>query len=160
MKSTPEQITQSWKEIASTLGYSRNAVYAWRKLDGAPQTPDLEAWKAFVAEHDLGVVGNRASKTREGLLVEELTKENRLLDLRIAKEERRSVDRSEVDALLLHVATMQKTVLFPAMERELPPRAEGKTASEISVIGREIADRCCAVMASAIETWANNDNTP
>jgi hypothetical protein len=102
-------------------------------------------------------MGGRTGKGREELLKENLTKKNRLLDLEIANKERKSVDRTEVDALLLHVATMQKTILFPALERELPPRAEGKTASEISVIGREIGDRLCEVFASTIEAWKRGD---
>jgi len=125
----------------------------WRKLPGAPQNPDIEAWSTYVSDNDLGVVGNRVSQDREELLREKLTKENRLLDLKIAREEKTSVDRAEVDALLLHIATMQKTVLYPALERELPAKAEGHTAAEISLIGREIGDRLCAIFTSQIESW-------
>lgn len=122
-------------------------------MPNAPQSPDLESWRAFIDAHELGIVGNRVSKDREQLLKEKLEKENKLLDLKIAREEGTSIDRTAVDALLLHVATMQKTVLYPALERELPAKAEGRTAAEISLIGREIGDRLCAVFSSQIETW-------
>ena len=125
----------------------------WRKLPGAPQTASIEAWQAFIADNELGTVGNRVSGDREELLKDKLTKEIRLLALKIAREEKTSVDRAEVDALLLHIATMQKTVLYPALERELPAKAEGRTAAEVSLIGREIGDRLCAIFASQIESW-------
>jgi hypothetical protein len=73
--------------------------------------------------------------------------------LQIAREERKSVDRGEVDAMLLNVASLQKAVLYPALERELPAKAEGKTAVEIAVIGREIADRICETLSGAVESW-------
>lgn len=136
------------------LQVSRQTIAEWRKLDEAPQVPNYERWKAFVEMNELGIVGNRVTKDRETLLKENLTKKNKLLDLQIAKEEKRSVDRSEVDSLFMHISTLAKTTLYPALERELPPRAEGRTAAEISLVGREIADRICEQMARDIEAWS------
>jgi hypothetical protein len=150
MKEKPDD----WGTLCKRLKFSRTAFHGWRKLPGAPQTPDAAAWKAFIAENDLGIVGNRVSKDREELIKEKLTKENRLLDLKIAKEEKTSVDRKEVDALFLHIATLAKTTLYPALERELPPKAEGRTAAEISLIGREMADKIVDQMQRDMEAWA------
>lgn len=160
MKAKPEAPTEApkpakptWSKLSNRLRVSAKTVDLWKRLPGAPAEPDYEQWKAFVKERGLGVVGNRVGKSRESLLTENLVKKNRLLDLEIANKERKSVDRGEVDSLLLHVAAMQKTVLFPALERELPPRAEGKTAAEIAILGREIGDRLCDVFTATIEAW-------
>ena len=142
-----------WPLLAKQCGISRQSLLVWRKLPGAPQTPDKAAWLAFIDENDLGQVGNRVSKDREELMRENLAKRNRLLDMEIAVKNRTMVDRASVDAMLLHVATMQKAVLFPALERELPAKAEGRPAAEISVLGREIGDRICAIFSSGIQSW-------
>ncbi len=145
----------TWSKLAIRLSVSRVSLTEWRKLPDAPDVPDLERWLAFIELMGLGNVGNRVSESREELLKANLTKKNRLLDLQIAKEEKTVVDRSEVDTLLMHISTLAKTTLYPALERELPPRAEGKTAGEITLVGREIADRICEQMARDIEVWAD-----
>lgn len=145
----------TWSKLAIRLSVSRVSLTEWRKLPEAPQEPDLDRWLAFIELMELGNVGNRTSKGREELLKENLTKKNRLLDLQIAKEEKSVVDRSEVDSLLMHISTLAKAVLYPALERELPPRAEGRSAAEISLVGREIADRICEQMVRDIEVWAD-----
>jgi len=150
----PTETGQTWSKLAIKLQVSTQAIREWRRLPDAPDVPDLERWKAFVELNELGIVGNRVSKDRETLLKEKLTKENRLLDLKIAKEEKTSVDRKEVDALFLHIATLAKTTLYPALERELPPKAEGRTAAEISLIGREMADKIVDQMQRDMEAWA------
>lgn len=149
----PKYEPNTWAKLAIRLGVSVPSLTNWRKMEGAPKTPALKAWEEFVDANSLGVSGNRVGRGREELLKENLVKKNRLLDLEISEKEKKSVDRAEVDALLLHVATMQKTVLYPALERELPPRAEGKSASEISMMGRAIADRVCEIFTSSIESW-------
>lgn len=146
----------NWGTLCKRLRVSRTAVYEWKKLPGAPTEPDYEAWKLFVEENELGISGNRTDRGREELLKENLTKKNRLLDLQIAKEEKTVVDRSEVNELLLHVSTLAKAILYPAMERELPPRAEGRSAAEISIVGREVADRICEQMQSDLAVWAES----
>jgi hypothetical protein len=143
----------TWAKLAIRLRVSRTAIHDWRQLPGAPQEPDPEKWKEFVQANGLGQAGNQTSGQREELLTIAVEKRNRLLDLQIAREERKSVDRGEVDAMLLNVASLQKTVLYPALERELPAKAEGKTAVEIAVIGREIADRICETLSGAVESW-------
>lgn len=153
MSTEQSQDPAPWGTLAKQLKVSRQAVAKWKKIPGAPTAPNLSDWQAFVEEHQLGVVGNRVSKGREELLGENLTKKNRLLDLQIGREERSMVDRADVDQLLLHVGSLAKTTLYPAMERELPARAAGRSAAEIAVIGREIADRICEQMQRGFEAW-------
>jgi hypothetical protein len=139
--------------LAKRLHVTRAALSAWSNLDGAPLGWDYDEWRAFMKDQSLGVSGNRTSADKEELQKEKLRGEIRLNELKIAKEERTSVSRADVDALLLHIATMQRTVLYPALERELPPRAEGRTAAEIGLVGREIADRLCDIFAASVESW-------
>jgi hypothetical protein len=84
-------------------------------------------------------------------------KEIRLLDMKIAREERRTVERAEVNTLLLHVASQQKAVLFAALEREFPGKVVGRTASEISAQGRALADRLCEIFQREVEQWQTHD---
>lgn len=88
---------------------------------------------------------------------EKTQKEVRLLELKIAKEERRTIERAEVNKLLLHVASQQRAVLFAALEREYPGKVVGRTASEISAHGRALADRLCDVFTREVDTWQTHD---
>ena len=144
----------NWAKLALKLQVSRVSLTAWRKLPEAPEVPDLERWQAFIEVMELGISSNRMSKSREELIKEKLTKENRLLEIKIAEAEKKMVSRAAVDALLLHVSTLAKATMYPALERELPPKVAGRTAEEVSLIGREMADRICEQMQRDITAWS------
>ena len=151
---TPEYRTVStWTELGKQLGVTRQTVYEWKKLPGAPTTPDVTQWKAFAAENQLGLVGNRVGKGRESLLEEKLVEEIKLLRIRNAKENRTVVDREAVDAMLLRVGSLMKPVLYHKLERELPPKAAGRAADEIAMLGREMADDICDIFRQGLEEW-------
>jgi hypothetical protein len=38
----------TWSKLSEALGYSRTSFVEWRKLPGAPLTPDREAWRRFI----------------------------------------------------------------------------------------------------------------
>lgn len=153
-RAEPEKVAfGAWKRLAAELEVSHNTLITWRKKTDAPQTTDVEQWRAYVIANGLGLGGNHKGREREALLAASVEKRNRLLDLEIAREERKSVDRAEAEALFLHVASLQKTVLYAALERELPAKAEGRSASEIAVLGREMADRLCEIFAGPIDSW-------
>ncbi len=156
-KSAKEAPKATWGLLAKSLRVSRTAIDAWKKLPSAPSEPDPKAWKAFVTENGLGVVGNRLGRRREVLLEDSVSKKNRLLDIEIANKERRTVDREEVNKLLLHVGSQQKAVLFAALEREMPGKVVGRTASEISAEGRKLALRLCTIFTREVETWQRQD---
>lgn len=143
----------TWGRLAKGLGYSTEAFRAWRKLPAAPQEPDPVKWQEYIEEHDLGVVGNRVSKDREELLRENVEKKNKLLDLQIDRESVRSVDRGSVGALLQRIGSMQKAMLYAALEREYPGKVVGRNAAEIAVLGRNLADRISDVMQRDVEEW-------
>lgn len=147
----------TWAKLAIRLQVSRTSINTWKKLPEAPQVPDYDKWKAFVELMELGHVGNRTTKGREDLLKENLTKKNRLLDLQIAREERTSVDRSVVDQLFLRLGSLQKTVLYQHLEKQMPAKAAGHGAAvePMQALGRETADALCEIFNQEMDKWAN-----
>jgi hypothetical protein len=147
----------TWSLLAKQLQVSKQSIARWRGLPGAPTEPDAPVWRAFIAENGLGVAGNRLSKQRESLLASSVEKKNRLLDIEIAQKERKTIERADVNKLLLRVASQQRAVLYAALEREYPGKVVGRTAAEVSLRGRELADRVCEIMDREIETWQSHD---
>lgn len=114
--------------------------------------PTIQGLFRYYREHN--------QRTKEKLVNtkdDKAQKEIRLLDMKIAREERRTVERAEVNTLLLHVASQQKAVLFAALEREFPGKVVGRTASEISAQGRALADRLCEIFQREVEQWQTHD---
>lgn len=145
----------TWADLSKALRFSRQAVAEWRKLPGAPQTPDVTAWKKFIADNELGIVGNRVSKDREGLLTRKLAAEVRLAELKAAKEERTVIDRDAVDAMLLRLGSLQKTVLYQKLEKEFPAKAaaHGAQVEAMQRLGREAADALCEIFTGEMDKW-------
>ena len=143
----------NWGHLAQHLGVVPRTLSRWKHLPGCPATPDVEAWRKFVEENSLGISPTKISPGRARLMEENLVKRNRLLDLEIAKQERRVIERAAVDELLLHVASLQKVVLAQKLEREMPVRTEGKSAAEKVLIGRAILDEICGIFSSRATQW-------
>lgn len=150
----------TWAKLAIRLRVSRTSILAWRGLPDAPEVPDYERWKAFVALMELGSgVGNKVTKGREDLLKENLVKKNRLLDLEIEQKERKLVDRSQVNQMLLRVASLQKTVAFQKLEHEMPAKAVafGAPVEEMRKLGREAAEALCEIFAQELTKWEGDE---
>lgn len=148
----------TWAKLCSRLQVSRQAIYNWRKLPGAPASPDYQPWKDFIDENQLGIAGNRVGSSREELLQEKLRSEIRLNELKIQKEEGKTVLVSEVDERDLQLATLQKSYLYAVLGRELGARGAGKSAEELCVLGQNIADQICDVFTRGIEKWQKSLN--
>ena len=149
---------ETWPKLAIRLQVSRTAIHNWRKLEGAPQTPDYQKWREYIDLMELGVVGNRTSGGREELLKENLVKKNRLLDLDIAERERTVIDRGVIDSMLLRLGSLQKTVLYQKLEREMPAKAaaHGAAVEPMQRLGREIADGLCELFGQEMDRWQNS----
>jgi len=145
--------TASWAALAKRLSVSRRSLLNWRRHPGAPSTPDFAAWEEFVLENSLGIAPNKLSPARAKLLEENLRKKNRLLDLQIAAQENKLVSVEAINDFLHKVAFTQKTVFYAMLENDLPPRLAGKTAPEMSIIGRETADRLCEIFSTELDQW-------
>lgn len=147
----PEPTTQ--KELAARLRCSVQSLASWGKLPGAPTDYSLEAWKSFVEANQLGVGGNKVGGGREELLQEKLRGEIRLNQLKIEREEGKTILVDEVDERDLHLASMQKAYLYAVLGRELGARGAGKSAEELCVLGQQIADQVCAIFNQGVEQW-------
>ena len=143
----------TWAKLADDLGFSRRSITSWRKLPGCPESPDLRAWRRFIAERGLGLPGSRVSGERETLLRGKLERETRLLDLKIAKEEGTYVLRSDVNEMLLHMGTSLRALLYQRLGRELGARGEGKSAAELNALGQAIGDELCNILRTNHENW-------
>lgn len=153
-KKGPKPGTQAF--LARNIGVSVTSLSAWAKLPGAPATWDPQAWKEFMAASNLGLKGNKVRGERETWLNKKLERETRLLDLKIAKEEGNYIERTAANEFMLHVATMQKTVLYQRLGRELGARGEGKSAAELNALGQAIADEICTIMVNGLEQFNAN----
>lgn len=140
--------------LAKALGFSTPALSGWRKRfpDDVPQSLREDEWRAFIARHNLGTVGNRVGKSREALLTEKLSTEVRLNRIKIAREERQLIDAKDVDSFLLYVGARMKSALYQ-MCSELPPKVAGLEAPEVRKLMREGCDVICVSMQSAHEDW-------
>ena len=145
----------TWPKLAIRLRVSRTSIDTWRKMPDAPEVPDYERWKAFVEMNELGRPGNKPNLGREELLKENLVKKNRLLDLEIAVKEKQSIDRNLVNGLLLRLGSLQKTVLFQKLEKEMPAKAaaHGAPVAEMQILGRETADALCELFTQEMDKW-------
>jgi hypothetical protein len=143
----------TWLKLAKELGYTRQAFTTWRKLPGAPTEPNADEWQTFIDANDLGNAGNRVGAGREELLKEKLRTEIRLGNIKIGKEERKLIDRSEVDALHLHIGTRQRSVLYEYLETEAPPKLDGLPAAQMRPILRKMADDICDIMAGLVDEF-------
>ena len=150
----------NWGHLAQHLGVVPRTLSRWKHLPGCPATPDVEAWRKFVEENSLGIAPNKLSPARAKLLEENLRKKNHLLDLQIAEKENRMIDAAAVNDFLHKVAFTQKTVFYAMLEGELPPRLVGKDQAEMSVAGREMADRLCDIFSQELDQWISMLPTP
>jgi len=156
-KARPDKVKEK-AEIAAfrrAIGVSEPTFADWRRMPGAPVTLDVEQWRAFIVENGLGVRGSRPMPAREAHLTDNVARRNRLLELEIQQKEGKLADRSEVDTMLTRMGSLQKTILYAKLERELPAKAVGRSAEEIATLGREFADELCAIFARGVEEWQN-----
>jgi transcriptional regulator with XRE-family HTH domain len=138
----------TWEELAGKLGVTRQAVAVWRKRADAPLGADLDQWADYVKKNELG------GKKVAGTLKDEKTRhEIELLKSKIAREQRRVIDRDEVNQLLLHIATRSRTMLYQFLETELAPKLDGMSAVQMRPILRETADSIADMQADLVEQF-------
>jgi len=126
----------AWADIAGKLGVSRQTLYNWRKLDGAPTEPVIEAWIPWM-EANKGDTANM-----------ELGEAKRLVELEKLRKLRRENEIQEgrmiaVDTAVACIRTATQKwdlALTQALDTEGPKRCEGKSIAELRMEFREIHD--------------------
>lgn len=99
---------------------------------------------------------NRYRESVDRLKAVKLERETQKIELELKRMEGETVEIAAVNEFLLHVATLQKTALYQALQKELPPRSAGKTEPELAVLGREVADTLCAIFTGKLTEWTKN----
>lgn len=142
-------------DLARELGFSATAFSKWRKsFPDAPAGIDVTEWRAFIAKHGLGTRGNHQGATKTELAERKLRAESRLLEIKIAKEERRLIDAKDVDSFLLFLSSRLKSVLYQTFQTELPPKLAGLDVAEVRRMSREGADLVLLSMQTLQDEWA------
>ena len=145
----------SWDALAKKLGVSRQAVVLWRKLDGAPESRDVPSWEAFVAKNGLNVNGQGKPTDMRQLKEEKLVLDIALTQAKLNRENRKVIERDEVNRLLVHIGAEFRTNLYQFLETEAPPKLDGMSSAQMRPILREMAD---AILARAADTIARFNN--
>lgn len=140
--------------LARELGFSISAFGKWRKsFPDAPAGIEVEAWRAFIAKHGLGTKGNFQSESKAALAERKLRAESRLLEIKIAKEERRLIDAGDVDSFPLFLSSRLKSSLYQTFQTELPPKTAGLDVAEVRRLNREGCDLLMVSMQTLQEDW-------
>lgn len=140
--------------LARELGFSISAFGKWRKaFPDAPAGIEVEAWRAFIAKHGLGTKGNFQSESKTALAERKLRAESRLLEIKIAKEERKLIDSADIDSFLLHLSSRLKSSLYQTFQTELPPKTAGLDVAEVRRLNREACDIVCGTMQTLQDEW-------
>lgn len=139
----------TWILLASKFGVSVQTMKVWRQKEGAPVTTDFAEWEKFVKDSGLGMKNIGGAVLKD----EKTRHEIEILKARLAREKRTVIPAEEVQALLLHLSTQSRTVLYQFMETEAPPKLDGMSAAQMRPILREMADSICEKMGDLISDF-------
>lgn len=132
------------------------AIRQWRKLPGAPDTPDVEVWKSYIEANDLGLGGNRVGSDREQLLCAKLEKEIKRLDINIEKDMRQLVSIDDVSAFVASLLLGVKQTVYQ-MARELPRQIVGDELAEAQAKAQPYADQVMVDLQGMVAGWWPED---
>jgi hypothetical protein len=138
----------TWKNLAASLEVSHQSLHLWRQLEGAPESADLEAWKAFKTERGLGRV--RATGELNTLKADLLREQIRQVRAKNQREAGESIAKEVVDDMLATLSQKLDLLLRLKLEVELGQRVIGKNAAEVNVEGGVILDEIREVINSNI----------
>lgn len=135
----PKGTKNNWLQLATDLSVSRTTIYAWRKLPGAPTTPDPEEWREFVEKNTLGGQGELG----QAILFErhrKLKAEAELKEIELSKARGETVQLNDMTNFVADLAARVDQVLTQSLDVEMPPRLEGKSITEMRIEIRKIHD--------------------
>lgn len=141
---------QTWAGLAAALDASRQTIWRWRKLPGAPTTPDLKQWADFVQDNDLGP---KDDPETAALRSEKLKREIALLDIRLTRERSQVLPVEDVDILLRRIADGQRRELLEWAKTHTPTIKPGADLAEIRANQVETAHRLCDQMETGLTRW-------
>lgn len=143
-------LAKNWQELATEIGASRQILAKWRKLEGAPEEPNVEEWRDFMAERSLGRLPTaklteiRAEIEREKL--RKIRRENEVAEGRIIPVETMNTINGELAAKLA-------LLLKVKFVTELPSLCVGSSITEIRAIAQQKIDEVSDVTTRGLLDW-------
>ncbi|MBC2593847.1 hypothetical protein H5P28_06195 [Ruficoccus amylovorans] len=136
-------------ELASALGVTRQSIYRWRKLEGAPEpaangTHSVIAWRQFMAANALE--GGSASTDMEALKARKLLAEIEDRELRLAVRKNEYVPLEEVRLEWTTQVGKAIALMRAKFESELPPILSGLDAIGIQRELSAAIDEICTTL--------------
>lgn len=149
----PTHLLSSWAKLAEALSVSRQSVSRWRKMPGAPETPDLDEWQIFVTENDLGLGGNLSSEDKTELVKEKLRTDIDIAKVKLEKERGRLIDRNMVDGFLARYEVIWQSRGRSRFVNEIQPKLEGLGPAERREVCKREWAEFCAEIKEVVESW-------
>ena len=127
-------------ELARALGMTRSQLQNFEKKEGFPKaaddgTYDVAACVAYLSSE--GVATDKEPGTIGELKAELLKEQIKKLKFQNEVERRKYIAKTEIAKELTRIVHQFKSVLYGALENELPPILEGMKAADIQVRMRE-----------------------
>ncbi len=147
-------IAKDVTELASILGVSRQTLYAWRKLEGAPApasngTHSVIAWRQFIRQSDLhGSSGKLTVERHEALKARKLLAEVEQREIRTAILKGEYVSLDEVRLTWTTQVGKAIALMRAKFESELPPILSGLDAIAIQRECAAAIDEVCETLHS------------
>lgn len=153
----------AWAKLAASLKLPPNVLRDLRLNEDAPKRPLLLEWVKY--RERMKTEGRLILDDKESAALPTVTTlrdkkvhaEIRLLEAKVAKEERRVVPIGDVSALLTHLGATVRAQLYDALETEAPPKLVGRDAVAIRKTLREMADEICATMADIVTQFERDE---
>ena len=136
----------TWSKLSEALGYSRTSFVGWRKLPGAPLTPDREAWRRFIKAggHGLKAMDTTSSSYHRAqdraMLNDDLLEAERLLLAARVRTRKLAGDAAgdEVDRLHSRLALPYFCQLWDLLEKHdladpIPPEQDEPEAPDANL---------------------------
>lgn len=125
-------VASNYSELANALGVTRQAINAWRKLDGAPEpasngTHDVAVWREFVKQRGLKS-GDAPSDVESSLKARKLLAEVMEREFRLKIKQGEYVLLEDVKTRWAFHVGQATALLRKRLENELPPLLSGLDA--------------------------------
>ena len=151
------QYAPSLDELAGILGKSERA---WRTYSKRPGFPGKIVGLGYdVAAVSAWAVENIKQQATGDLAAEKIAKtklEVELLELKVAREKRLSVLRSEVDELHGRMGMKLRSMLYACLVSEMPPKCAGFDALALRQYGQSLADEIVRTLQRDVDQWSES----
>jgi hypothetical protein len=149
-------IAANYAALARELKFSQSALAKWKAQHADhPTSLDVDEWRAWIDGKGLGKRGHHRADSMVELDARKRRAEVRLLEIKIAKEERALIPANDVDTFLLFLASRLKSSLYQMFQTELPPKLAGQEVAEIRRMARESCDVLMLSMSHLQDEWVN-----